>query len=61
MKELNICIWDDGIGVEKKLLNKKKNTFGLNNITERIESLNGEIEIVTEPGKGFKYLIKIPL
>ncbi|RPI65410.1 MAG: PAS domain S-box protein [Ignavibacteriales bacterium] len=61
MKELNICIWDDGIGVEKKLLNKKKNTFGLNNITERIKSLNGEIEIVTEPGKGFKYLIKIPL
>ncbi|MBK7632147.1 MAG: PAS domain S-box protein [Ignavibacteriales bacterium] len=58
---LSIKIWDDGIGSDKKEFYKSKNTFGLNNISERIKSVKGEVVVETKPGEGFKYFIKIPL
>lgn len=58
---LSLKIWDDGIGLMEKEFTGDKNTFGLNNITERIKSINGEVELITAQGEGFKYLIKIPI
>jgi PAS domain S-box-containing protein len=57
---ISLKIWDDGIGSDKNECFNGKNTFGLNNIIERIKSVNGEVEIETGPEEGFKYLIKIP-
>lgn len=57
--ELMIC--DDGIGADRNQLINGKNSFGINNISERIKSLNGEVVIKTVANEGFRYLIKIPI
>ena len=36
------------------------NGFGILGLQERVKLLNGNVEIKTEPGKGFKIMIKIP-
>lgn len=56
-KQLTITYSDNGIGTENN--NFKKN--GLQNAENRIFSLNGTITFDTNPEKGFKIHIKIPL
>lgn len=55
-----ICIKveDNGKGF---VLTDKREGIGLSNITNRVDSFNGEIEIESEPGKGCMTTIKIPL
>jgi PAS domain S-box-containing protein len=52
---------DNGIGFDLKKVRNAKSGMGLFNMNTRIESLNGEVKIVTRPGQGFKFSANIPL
>jgi signal transduction histidine kinase len=54
---IHIIVTDDGKGFDVK---KKRKGIGISNMMNRIESFNGEAEIVSSPGKGCKIKIKIP-
>lgn len=62
---LNITISDDGVGFDKKQVEKTqgydKGGFGLINIKERVELLEGELNIKTSPGLGTRIIISLPL
>lgn len=62
---LNLSIWDNGIGFDREKVNGSDKTitggFGLMNINERIELLDGELQINTSPGRGTKLYIYVPL
>lgn len=47
--KITIRIWDNGIGFN---IEKIKEGIGLRNIKERAKSLNGEMKIISETGKG---------
>ena len=69
-KHLNIClkehendilltVEDDGIGFDINTCNKE-NHFGLCIMKERIATICGNIEIISNIGKGTKIIVKIP-
>ncbi len=59
-KGLNLVISDDGIGFDpNELENNGRHGFGLLNIRERVELLNGQLSILSKPGKGVKLVIAI--
>ncbi len=49
---------DDGIGFD---ISNIEDGMGLTNIKSRVKSLNGTIEIITSPNKGFYACIKFPI
>lgn len=53
--ELQIIIRDDGVGTEVL-----QGGFGLVGLKERIELINGTINIITSPNQGFKLEISLP-
>jgi signal transduction histidine kinase len=53
-----INISDDGNGFD---LNRQKTGNGILNIFERVELLNGNVQLETNAGKGTIYKIKIPI
>ncbi|MCA9927711.1 MAG: sensor histidine kinase [Anaerolineales bacterium] len=53
---IQLQVKDNGIGVAKA-----DGGFGLLGIQERVQLLNGTINIETEPGKGFTLTIQIPI
>ncbi len=55
---LKVKIEDDGKGFS---LDKRRNGIGIANMTNRVESYNGEIRINTSPGKGCVVDVKIPV
>jgi len=55
---LQVRIGDNGKGFS---LDKKRNGIGISNMTNRVESYNGEIKINTSPGKGCVVDVKIPV
>lgn len=55
---INICVKDNGKGFS---LTDSKEGVGLLNITNRVDTFNGEIEIISEPGKGCSTIIKLPM
>jgi signal transduction histidine kinase len=57
--EIIIKTKDEGTGILINLELTKRN--GITNITNRVEILNGIIEIISPKGKGLEYLIKIPI
>lgn len=57
-KNIIVNYRDNGKGADLTKLSFKN---GLHNIENRIHSIKGEIEIDSDPGKGFKVFIKIPL
>lgn len=57
-KSVIINYTDNGKGID---INNMIFKNGLHNIESRILSINGEIDIDTEPNKGFKVFIKFPL
>ncbi|MDE7321621.1 MAG: hypothetical protein K2N73_02630 [Lachnospiraceae bacterium] len=60
---IKVCVFDDGVGFENKLansLNRQNNHFGLQFIREKIESLLGEIEILSN-SSGTVLNIQIPV
>ncbi|SET80696.1 two-component system, NarL family, sensor histidine kinase DegS [Natronincola peptidivorans] len=62
-KSIGISIKDDGVGFnleEIKLQEKEDGGFGLLNIKERVELLNGNLKIESEIKKGTTILVNIP-
>ena len=55
--KINIIIKDNGKGFD---INNKREGIGISNITNRINSFNGELSIESTPGKGSEINIKIP-
>jgi signal transduction histidine kinase len=52
--QLNLKITDDGVG------GVKSTGYGLANILDRVNALDGEVTIVSPPGKGTRLEVKIP-
>lgn len=57
--DINIVVKDDGIGFDKE--NRKEQSFGIIGMRERIELLEGQMQIHSVIGKGTTVLFKIPL
>ena len=56
-ESIHIFVKDNGKGFS---LNDTKEGIGLSNITNRVDTFNGEIDIDSEPGKGCTTTIKLP-
>ena len=54
---IHIEIVDDGIGFDVK---KTKGGIGLKNMQERIKMIHGEIDIVSQKGKGTQISLLVP-
>lgn len=57
-QRLQLCLQDDGIGFD---LSAPKKGIGLQNIINRVEAYQGEVQIETAPGKGVHIRISFPL
>jgi signal transduction histidine kinase len=60
-KSIIINTIDDGIGFENEHYNNRKRGNGLANITNRVQILNGKINIISSPNNGVQYNITIPI
>jgi two-component system sensor histidine kinase DegS len=60
---INIQVRDDGKGfnLNKVMANKEREGYGLIGMRERVQLLNGDINIVSAPGKGTSISISVPL
>ena len=56
-KRLQLLVKDNGIGFDPT---KKAKGIGLNNIISRVEMHNGDMEIISSPGKGCMLKVEIP-
>ncbi|MCL6273125.1 sensor histidine kinase [Muricauda sp. 2012CJ35-5] len=54
---LYLTIQDDGVGFVVK---KGKGGIGMRNLASRAEKIGGNLQVVSEPGKGTEVLVKIP-
>ena len=61
-KELTLSIIDDGLGFDLDNLEKTPETghFGLVNLRDRIEGLNGVLHIESRPSKGTTVRARVP-
>jgi signal transduction histidine kinase len=57
-KGISMTYTDDGVGFELKTV---KRGIGLKSIRSRVEFYGGDVKIQTEPGKGTKVMINLPL
>lgn len=57
-EDLRIYIMDNGVGFEE--VDVKGNTLGFKTLKERINIINGTLEILSVPGKGTRLLVLIP-
>lgn len=61
-KYVEAIIQDDGVGFDLEEIQKGgKETFGILGMKERAMLVDGELEIVTSPGKGTRILLRLPL
>ena len=58
---LNIMVEDNGIGFNPSQITKTKKGMGISSIDKRVEHLNGNMTIESEPNKGTTIIIDIPL
>jgi len=58
-EHFNITIKDNGIGFDTNIV--KKNSFGLIGMRERVELLNGEMNLTSAEKQGTRIMFKIPL
>jgi signal transduction histidine kinase len=63
MGEEAICLLvaDDGMGFDPRTSVREGKTMGLVNMRERVEMLDGSLEIDSQPGEGTRIRVKIPL
>jgi|SRR5688572_30340412 len=54
-----IVLMDNGIGFDITKLHDEG--MGLNNVRSRIRPYNGEVEIISRPGRGTRYEISVPI
>ncbi|MCY1526168.1 Sensor histidine kinase LiaS [compost metagenome] len=59
--ELYLTYTDNGKGMNRDMLSDSGKGFGLKSITNRLHTLNGVMEILSEPAKGTKVFMNIPL
>ena len=60
-KVLFLTIEDDGVGMPTKKVNSpRSHSFGLAGIKERVASLDGEVRVHSEKGKGTRLEIMVP-
>jgi signal transduction histidine kinase len=55
---VEFCLSDDGVGFDSQ---QHYDGMGLDSMRERVESLNGDFSIQSEPGQGTKICITIPI
>lgn len=64
-EKVKLIIQDDGVGFDTlgiKHLDKKYGSgFGISMMKERIYLLSGEVDVSSEPGKGTKVVVEIPM
>lgn len=60
-KKIVLLTSDDGIGFDYEKKKEENPGLGLKNLQSRAEIMHGELLINTQPGKGVKYSIEIPL
>ena len=62
-KNGSVCmkLQDDGVGFDVKDAARKRESFGLAGMRERVALLGGDIDIQTNPGEGTKVSIAIPV
>jgi signal transduction histidine kinase len=60
-KNLRVRYTDDGHGFEYDLEKIEERKSGINNIMQRVESMNGQCTISTAPGQGINVEITLPL
>lgn len=58
-KVLNLFIEDNGVGFDTA--EKKKTSYGLRTMKERIEEIGGRFDIISFPGKGTRIEIRVPI
>ncbi|WP_289140246.1 sensor histidine kinase [uncultured Brevibacillus sp.] len=60
-ESLSLVVKDDGVGfdLEKRMANG--NSFGLLGMRERVQLLEGSVELQSAPGEGTKVIFQIPL
>ena len=58
--ELELIYTDNGIGFDIEATETSSSGMGLSNIRSRIKSLNGNIDIFSQPEEGFNVKISIP-
>ena len=61
---LKIVVQDDGVGFDSRELSQPegiKGGFGLFSIKERMTDLGGALEIESQPGKGGRAILTVPL
>ncbi len=58
---VHVQIEDDGIGFDLRDANKKRDSFGLAGVKERVTLLGGDIDVESTPGHGTKVSIAIPV
>lgn len=54
-----VTLSDNGIGFNMSTL--RNNGMGLSNVRSRIRPYHGEVDIISEPGKGTRYEISLPV
>lgn len=52
---------DDGIGFNYNEMEAKSSGLGLLNLQSRVDMLNGDLTVNTQPGKGTEFIIQIPV
>lgn len=58
-KNIEMVIEDNGIGIDEDMVSSLT-SMGLEGISERLKSANGEVTIRGEKGEGTKIIVKIP-
>ena len=57
-KQITISLSDNGQGCD---LNEQVNGFGLKGMSERVDSLSGQMTLISSVGTGMKIIVKIPI
>lgn len=64
-KYMRITVRDDGIGFDYnnvlKTIKEENNSFGLLGISERVQSVGGNIKYISIKGKGTEIVVKMPI
>lgn len=58
-KKIVLCVKDDGKGFDPEY--KKKNSFGLLGMKERVELMEGQMTVISKSGVGTSVIIQVPL
>lgn len=56
---VEVTLTDNGVGFDLSRLRKRG--MGLSNVQSRIRPYNGDVNIISRPGKGTRYIISIPI